>query len=151
MYNISHHTLASLLIAGAALLASCSGESGAESASREIVSPPYSDELTTLHDAIVQAVTQADQTEAAANIAEYWDRQLQIAEGGILVASEDKEARHLFETTQAAWRAWREAEALWAGDVVRGGSLQPQIELITHADLTEKRVNALNLILRPIP
>ena len=60
-----------------------------------------------------------------------------------LLASQDAEGAKLLKESQRAWIAFRDAEAKFAADEARGGSMAPLLYSGTLARLTEERVKNL--------
>ena len=60
-----------------------------------------------------------------------------------LLTSQDAEGAKLLKESQRAWIAFRDAEAKFAADEARGGSMAPLLYAGTLARLTEERVKSL--------
>jgi uncharacterized protein YecT (DUF1311 family) len=55
----------------------------------------------------------------------------------------DDKSREMLKNRQRAWLAFRDAEAAFAADQARGGSMAPTIRYETMAELTQERIKQL--------
>jgi uncharacterized protein YecT (DUF1311 family) len=66
-----------------------------------------------------------------------------------LMKKVDKTGQAKLRAAQSAWLQFRQAEADFQADMVRGGTLAPLIKITVMADLTEGRVEQLRKELQP--
>lgn len=66
-----------------------------------------------------------------------------------LMKKVDKRGQAKLRAAQSAWLQFRQAEADFQADMVRGGTLAPLIKITVMADLTESRVEQLRKELQP--
>ena len=88
------------------------------------------------------------QTQAAMNAqarAEFVqaDAELNKTYEALLTKLPDAESKEKLKQSQRAWLAFRDAEAAFAGDQARGGSMAPTIRYETMTELTEQRIKQL--------
>ena len=88
------------------------------------------------------------QTQAAMNAQvraefEQADAELNKTYEALLAKLPDAESKQKLKESQRAWLAFRDAEAAFAGDQVRGGSMAPTIRYATMTELTEQRIKQL--------
>lgn len=55
----------------------------------------------------------------------------------------DAESKTKLKESQRAWLVFRDAEAAFAGDQARGGSMAPTIRYATMTELTQQRIKQL--------
>jgi uncharacterized protein YecT (DUF1311 family) len=60
----------------------------------------------------------------------------------------DTEGKGKLKQSQRRWLAFRDAEAAFAGDQVRGGSVAPTIRYETMTELTQQRIKRLKVHLK---
>lgn len=60
----------------------------------------------------------------------------------------DPESKERLIAAQRAWLKFRDLQCRLEGDVVRGGSMQPQMEAMCEAKLTQDRTETLEWLLR---
>jgi uncharacterized protein YecT (DUF1311 family) len=60
----------------------------------------------------------------------------------------DGEGKQKLKTSQRAWLVFRDADAAFAADRARGGSMAPTIRYETMAQLTQQRIKQLKLRLK---
>jgi uncharacterized protein YecT (DUF1311 family) len=61
----------------------------------------------------------------------------------LLTKLPDAEGKQKLNESQRAWLAFRDAEAAFAADQARGGSMAPTIRYETMAELTQERIKQL--------
>jgi uncharacterized protein YecT (DUF1311 family) len=61
----------------------------------------------------------------------------------LLTKLPDAESKQKLRESQRAWLAFRDAEAAFAADQARGGSMAPTIRYETMAELTQERIKQL--------
>ena len=88
------------------------------------------------------------QTQAAMNAEARADFKLSDAElnktyEAVLKKLPDAESKEKLKQSQRAWLAFREAEAAFAADEARGGSMAPTIRYETMTELTQQRIKQL--------
>jgi len=88
------------------------------------------------------------QTQAAMNAqarAEFVkaDAELNKIYDAILAKLTDAEGKEKLKQSQRAWLAFRDAEAAFAADQARGGSMAPTIRYATMTELTQQRIKQL--------
>jgi uncharacterized protein YecT (DUF1311 family)/sugar lactone lactonase YvrE len=91
----------------------------------------------------IHARTQAAMNaEARADFAKA-DAELNKTYGALLTKLPDAESKEKLKLSQRAWLAFRDAEAAFAADQARGGSMAPILRYETMTDLTLKRIKEL--------
>jgi len=88
------------------------------------------------------AQSQQEMNRQAQDEADAEDRQLNIVYKQV-VADLDEEGKVLLKTSQRAWLAYRDAEAKFAADAMRGGSAAPLLYFSSIATLTKQRTELL--------
>jgi uncharacterized protein YecT (DUF1311 family) len=71
------------------------------------------------------------------------DADLNKTYDALLAKLTDAEGKEKLKQSQRAWLAFRDAEAAFAADQVRGGSMAPTIRYETMAELTQQRIKQL--------
>jgi len=100
---------------------------------------------------LLVSVTQIQaQTQAAMNAqarAEFVkvDAELNRTYEALLAKLPDAESKEKLKQSQRAWVAFRDAEAAFAADQARGGSMAPTIRYETMTELTQQRIEQLKL------
>ena len=84
----------------------------------------------------VQAQTQATMNAQARAEFERADSERNKTYVALLTKLSDTESRDKLKESQGAWLAFRDAEAAFAADQLRGGSMAPTIRYETMAELT---------------
>ena len=102
-------------------------------------------ELAKLEAALQAANTQMDMNIRSGEIGVYLDRKLTRLEDRIR-KDLDTEGLKLFEKAAAAWREYRQAQALFEGDTYRGGSMRPLVHNSVFARITQERISALESV-----
>jgi len=98
---------------------------------------------------LVLPVAQIDaQTQAAMNAqarADFVqaDAQLNKTYEALLKKLPDAEGKEKLKQSQRAWLAFRDAEAAFAADEARGGTMAPTLRYATMTELTEQRTKQL--------
>ena len=93
----------------------------------------------------IQAQTQvATNPEAHADFVKA-DAELNKTYEALLKKLPDAESKEKLKQSQRAWLAFRDAEAAFAADQARGGSMAPTIRYETMAQLTQQRIKQLKL------
>lgn len=94
------------------------------------------------------AQTQADMNaEARADFVQA-DAELNKTYEALLRKLPDADGKEKLKQSQRAWLAFRDAEAAFAGDQARGGSMAPTIRYETKTELTEQRIKQLKAHLK---
>lgn len=88
----------------------------------------------------VQAQTQADMNAQARAEFVQADAELNKTYEALLKKLPDAEGKEKLKQRQRAWLAFRDAEAAFASDQVRGGSMAPTIRYATMTELTLQRI-----------
>ena len=88
------------------------------------------------------------QTQAAMNAQvraefEQADAELNKTYEALLAKLPDAESKQKLKESQRAWLAFRDAEAAFAADQARGGSMAPTIRYETMTELTQQRIKQL--------
>jgi uncharacterized protein YecT (DUF1311 family) len=88
------------------------------------------------------------QTQAAMNAQsraefEQADAELNKTYQAVLKKLSDAESKDKLKQSQQAWLAFRDAEAAFAADQARGGSIAPTIRYETMTELTQQRIKQL--------
>jgi uncharacterized protein YecT (DUF1311 family) len=88
------------------------------------------------------------QTQAAMNAQsraefEQADAKLNKTYQAVLKKLPDAESKDKLKQSQQAWLAFRDAEAAFAADQARGGSIAPTIRYETMTELTQQRIKQL--------
>jgi uncharacterized protein YecT (DUF1311 family) len=71
------------------------------------------------------------------------DAELNKIYQSLLAKLADTEAKNKLRESQRAWIAFRDAEAAFAADQFRGGSMAPTIRYEVMAELTQRRIKQL--------
>ena len=66
-----------------------------------------------------------------------------------LMAKLDNEGKNKLRTAQRTWLQFRQANADFAADQVRGGTLAPLVRITVMADMTEARATELKKSMQP--
>jgi uncharacterized protein YecT (DUF1311 family) len=87
------------------------------------------------------------QTQAAMNAQahaefERADSELNKIYEALLTKLPDAQGKQMLKKSQRAWLAFRDAEAAFAADQARGGSMAPMIRYETMAELTQEQSNS---------
>jgi uncharacterized protein YecT (DUF1311 family) len=91
----------------------------------------------------VQAQTQATMNAQARAEFERADSERNKTYEALLTKLPDAESKQKLRESQRAWLAFRDAEAAFAADQARGGSMAPTIRYETMAELTQERIKQL--------
>lgn len=91
----------------------------------------------------IHAQTQAAMNAQARAEFEKADADLNKTYDALLAKLTDAEGKEKLKQSQRAWLAFRDAEAAFAADQVRGGSMAPTIRYETMAELTQQRIKQL--------
>jgi len=91
----------------------------------------------------VHAQTQAEMNAQARKDFEQVDAELNKIYQSLLAKLADTEAKNKLRESQRAWLAFRDAEAAFAADQVRGGSAAPVLRWTSMTQTTEQRVKQL--------
>jgi uncharacterized protein YecT (DUF1311 family) len=97
---------------------------------------------------VISAVNIYAQTQAAMNAearADFKraDAELNKTYEALLKKLPDAESKEKLKQSQRAWLAFRDAEAAFAADVARGGSMAPTLRYASMTELTEQRTKQL--------
>jgi uncharacterized protein YecT (DUF1311 family) len=93
--------------------------------------------------ALVCAQTQSAMNEQARAQFERADAELHGTYDALLARLPDAESKRKLEVSQRAWIAFRDAEAAFAADQVRGGSAAPVARYTSMTQSTEQRIKQL--------
>jgi uncharacterized protein YecT (DUF1311 family) len=96
--------------------------------------------ISVLH---IQAQTQAAMNAQARAEFERADAELNKTYEALLKKLPDAESKHKLKESQRAWLAFRDAEAAFAADEARGGTMAPTLRYETMAKLTQQRIKQL--------
>ena len=91
----------------------------------------------------VHAQTQAEMNAQARKDFERVDAELNRIYQSLLAKLADTEAKNKLRESQRAWLAFRDAEAAFAADQVRGGSAAPVLRWTSMTQMTEQRIKQL--------
>jgi uncharacterized protein YecT (DUF1311 family) len=91
----------------------------------------------------VQAQTQAAMNAQARAEFEKADAELNKTYEALLAKLPDAGSKQKLKESQRAWLAFRDAEAAFAADQARGGSMAPTIRYETMTELTQQRIKQL--------
>ena len=89
------------------------------------------------------AQSQAEMNRQAAKEFERADTELNKTYEALLRKLPDAESKEKLKQSQRAWLAFRDAEAAFAADQTRGGSMGPTIRYETMTELTQQRIKQL--------
>jgi len=92
----------------------------------------------------MRAQTQAAMNAQARAEFEQADAELNKTYEALLAKLPDAESKQKLKESQRAWLAFRDAEAAFAADQARGGSMAPTIRYETITELTQQRIKQLN-------
>lgn len=92
----------------------------------------------------IHAQTQAAMNAQARAEFERADAELNRTYEALLKKLPDAEGKEKLKQSQRAWLAFRDAEAAFAADQTRGGSMAPTIRYETMTELTQQRIKQLN-------
>ena len=71
------------------------------------------------------------------------DAELNKTYEAVLKKLPDDESKQKLKQSQRAWLAFRDAEAAFAADEARGGSMAPTLRYATMTELTQQRIKQL--------
>ena len=91
----------------------------------------------------IQAQTQAGMNAQARADFERADAELNKTYETLLTKLPDAEGKEKLKESQRGWLAFRDAEAAFAADQARGGSMAPTIRYEVMAELTQQRIKQL--------
>jgi uncharacterized protein YecT (DUF1311 family) len=91
----------------------------------------------------IHAQTQAAMNAQARADFERADAELNKTYETLLTKLPDAEGKEKLKESQRGWLAFRDAEAAFAADQARGGSMAPTIRYETMAELTQERIKQL--------
>jgi|SRR5205823_12442706 len=89
------------------------------------------------------AQSQAKMNRQAAKEFDKVDAELNRTYEALLAKLPDAEGKEKLKQSQRAWLAFRDAEAAFAADQTRGGSMGPTIRYETMTELTQQRIKQL--------
>ena len=89
------------------------------------------------------AQTQSEMNTQARSEFERADAELHKTYDALLARLSDAESKQKLEASQRAWIAFRDAEASFAADQVRGGSAAPVLRYVSMTESTEQRIKQL--------
>ena len=93
--------------------------------------------------ALLCAQTQSEMNAQARAEFERADTELNKIYNALLTRLPDAESKQKLLDSQRAWIAFRDAEASFAADQVRGGSAAPALRYTTMTECTEQRIKQL--------
>jgi uncharacterized protein YecT (DUF1311 family) len=93
----------------------------------------------------IQAQTQAAMNAQARAEFVKVDAELNRTYEALLAKLPDAESKEKLKQSQRAWVGFRDAEAAFAADQARGGSMAPTIRYETMTELTQQRIKQLKL------
>jgi uncharacterized protein YecT (DUF1311 family) len=91
----------------------------------------------------IHAQTQAGMNAQARADFERADSERNKTYEALLTKLSDTESKQKLKESQRAWLAFRDAEAAFAADQLRGGSMAPTIRYETMAELTQQQIKQL--------
>jgi uncharacterized protein YecT (DUF1311 family) len=91
----------------------------------------------------IHAQTQTSMNAQARAEFERADAELNKAYEALLAKLPDSESKEKLKQSQRAWLAFRDAEAAFAADQVRRGSMAPTLRYETMTELTQQRIKQL--------
>ncbi len=91
----------------------------------------------------IHAQTQAEMNAQARKDFERVDAELNSTYAALVAKLPDAESKRKLKESQRAWIAFRDAEAAFAADQARGGSMAPTIRYGTMTELTQQRLSQL--------
>jgi uncharacterized protein YecT (DUF1311 family) len=89
--------------------------------------------------------SQAEMNRTAAKDFEKADAELNRTCATLMAKIPDAEGKEKLKQSQRPWLAFRDAEAAFASDQARGGSLAPTIRYETMTELTHQRIKQLKV------
>ena len=92
------------------------------------------------------AQTQSEMNAQARADFERADAELNKTYKALLTRLSDAESKKKLEDSQRAWIAFRDAEASFAADQVRGGSAAPVLRYASMTESTEQRIKQLKSV-----
>lgn len=96
--------------------------------------------------ALLCAQTQSEMNAQARAEFERADAELNKTYKALLARLSDAESKKKLEESQRAWIAFRDAEASFAADQVRGGSAAPVLRYMSMTESTEQRIKQLKSV-----
>ena len=96
----------------------------------------------------VHAQTQASMNAQARSEFEKADTELNKTYEVLLNKLPDAEGKQQLKASQRAWLVFRDADAAFAANQARGGSMAPTIRYETMTELTQQRIKQLKLRLK---
>jgi uncharacterized protein YecT (DUF1311 family) len=99
--------------------------------------------LASLLISLIHAQTQAAMNAQSRAEFEQADAELNKTYQAVLKKLSDAESKDKLKQSQQAWLAFRDAEAAFAADQARGGSIAPTIRYETMTELTQQRIKQL--------
>ena len=94
------------------------------------------------------AQSQAEMNHQAVKDFKKADAELNKTYEALLRKLPDAEGKEKLKQSQRAWLAFRDAEAAFASDQVRGGSMAPTIRYETMTEFTHQRIKQLKVHLK---
>jgi uncharacterized protein YecT (DUF1311 family) len=91
----------------------------------------------------IHAQTQAAMNAEARADFKRADAELNKTYEAVLKKLPDDESKQKLKQSQRAWLAFRDAEAAFAADEARGGSMAPTLRYATMTELTQQRIKQL--------
>jgi uncharacterized protein YecT (DUF1311 family) len=89
--------------------------------------------------------SQAEMNRTAAKDFEKTDAELNRTYASLVAKVPDAQGKEKLKQSQRTWLAFRDAEAAFASDQARGGSLAPTIRYETMTELTHQRLQRLKV------
>jgi uncharacterized protein YecT (DUF1311 family) len=96
--------------------------------------------------ALLYAQTQSEMNAQARAEFERADAELNKTYKTLLARLPDAESKQKLQDSQRAWIAFRDAEASFAADQVRGGSAAPVVRYTSMTESTEQRIKQLKSV-----
>ena len=96
----------------------------------------------------MNAQTQASMNAEARADFKRADAELNKTYEAVLKKLPDDESKRKLKESQRAWLAFRDAEAAFAADEARGGSMAPTLRYATMTELTQQRIKQLKARLK---
>lgn len=91
--------------------------------------------------------TQSEMTAQAMREADEADKQLNAVYQKLMALKPDAERREKILAAQRAWLKFRDAQVDLEGDIVRGGSMEPQLRAMCIKRMTDERTATLQWLI----
>jgi uncharacterized protein YecT (DUF1311 family) len=95
------------------------------------------------------AKTQSELNITSYKLSQHWDEKLKELQKKVKVKL-NKESLVLFINSSKSWQTYRAAQVKFAGNLYKGGSIQPLIHNTTHMGITKTRIQLLKVTLEEL-